>query len=49
MPGLKYMESKRMRFHLHRQEIFEFPYGCRTFVDYALDSDEDWKVLETAQ
>ena len=52
MPGLKDMQSKRMRFRLHRQEIFEFPcsmYGCRTFLDYALDSDEDWKVLEGSQ
>jgi hypothetical protein len=51
-PGLNAMESKRMLFRLHRQEIFEFPcslYGCRTFMDYALDSDDDWRVLETTQ
>jgi hypothetical protein len=47
-PGLSGMESKRMWFHVHRQEIFEFPctlYGCRSFLDYALESDADWKVL----
>lgn len=29
--------------------IVEFPctiYGCRTFLDYALNSDGDWELLE---
>lgn len=51
-PGLTQMESKQLRFRLHRREIYEFPcsmYGCRTFLDYALDSDEDWKLVEPSQ
>jgi len=48
-PGLKWMELRLLRFHLHREEITEFPctmYGCRTFLDYALTSDDDWRLLE---
>lgn len=33
-------------FKLHRREVFEFPctmYGCRSTMDYTLDSDEDVK------
>jgi hypothetical protein len=48
-PGLKWMELRLISFHLHRQEIVEFPctlYGCRSFLDYALQSDDDWRVLQ---
>ncbi len=47
-PGLRWVELLRLRFTLHRQEIAGFPctmYGCRTFLDYALQSDDDWKVV----
>jgi len=48
-PGLKWVELRRVSLRLHRQEIMEFPcsmYGCRSFLDYALQSDDDWKVIE---
>ena len=48
-PGLKWTELRLLTFQLHREEITEFPctmYGCRTFLDYTLTSDDDWRVLE---
>lgn len=48
-PGLSAMELRHMWFRLHRDEIVAFPctpYGCRRFVDYMLESDDDWRIAE---